>query len=178
MRLKYISQSKKLLVEDLNRAQKRVWKTIQKEFFPDLFSEKESFGKIKKGGSLSKFAPFFDGKGVIRIRSRIKHANLRFERRHPVLLSTKHDMIMTMLRDQHFEPNHEGVEYVRSVIEQKFWIIVLRNALRSVKTSCVFCRKLRAQNKTPFMADSPPERLDYQSYPFTNVGVVISVRLR
>ena len=78
---------------------------------------------------------------------------------------------MTMLRDLHFEHNHEGVEYVRSVIQQKFWIIGLRNALRIVKTSCVFCRKLRAQNKTPFMADLPPERLDYQSYPFTNVGV-------
>ena len=76
-----------------------------------------------------------------------------------------------MLRDLHFEHNHEGVEYVRSVIQQKFWIIGLRNALRSIKSSCVFCRKLRAQNKTPLMADLPPERLDYQSYPFTNVGV-------
>ena len=76
-----------------------------------------------------------------------------------------------MLRDLHFEHNHEGVEYVRSVIRQKFWIIGLRNALRSIKSSCVFCRKLPAQNKTPLMADLPPERLDYQSYPFTNVGV-------
>ena len=78
---------------------------------------------------------------------------------------------MTMLRDLHFEHNHEGIEYVRSVIQQKFWIIGLRNALRSVKISCVFCRKIRAQHKTPFMADLPSERLDYQSYPFTNVGV-------
>ena len=171
LRLKYKSQSKVLLVEELNRSEERVLKMIQKESFPDLFDEKESFGKTKKGGNLSKFAPFFDEKGVIRIRGRIKHANLSFEQRHPVLLSTKHDMVMTMLRDLHFEHNHEGVEYVRSVIQQKFWIIGLRNALRSVKTSCVFCRKLRAQNKTPFMADLPPERPDYQSYPFTNVVV-------
>ena len=76
-----------------------------------------------------------------------------------------------MLRDLHFEHNQEGVEYVRGVIQRKFWIFGLRNALRSIKSSCVFCRKLRAQSKTPLMADLPPERLEYQSYPFTNVGV-------
>ena len=76
-----------------------------------------------------------------------------------------------MLRDLHQEHNHEGVEYVRSVIHQKFWILGLRNALRKIKSQCVFCRKLRAQTKVPFMADLPKERLTYQSYPFINVGV-------
>ena len=36
---------------------------------------------------------------------------------------------------------------------------------------CVFCRKLCAQNKTPLMADLPPERPDFQSFPFTNIVV-------
>ena len=48
LRLKYKSQSKALLVEELNRAEERVLKMIQKESFPDLFDEKESFGKTKK----------------------------------------------------------------------------------------------------------------------------------
>ena len=60
---------------------------------------------------------------------------------------------------------------MRSDIQQKFCIIGLRNALRSIKSSCVFCRNLCAQIKTPFMIDLPPERLDYQSYPFNNAGV-------
>ena len=47
----------------------------------------------------------------------------------------------------------------------------LRNALKSIKSQCVFCRKLRAQTKVPFIADLPAERLDYQSYPFVNVDV-------
>ena len=76
-----------------------------------------------------------------------------------------------MLRYLHHENNHEGVEYVRSVIQQKFWILGLRNALRRIKNNCVFCRKVRAETKAPFMADLPSERLDYKSYPFTNVGV-------
>ena len=47
LRLKYKSQSKVLLVEELNRAEERVWKMIRKESFPDLLSEEESFGKTK-----------------------------------------------------------------------------------------------------------------------------------
>ena len=79
-----------------------------------------------------------------------------------------------MLRDLHLEHNHEGVEYMRSVIQQK---IGLRNALRVIKTSCVFCRKLRAQNKTPLVADLLRERFDYQSYQFYKDGVDFSVLL-
>ena len=63
-------------------------------------------------------------------------------------------MVKTMLRDLHLEHNHEGVEYVRKVIKQTFWIIGFRNALKS---SCVFCRKLHAQNKTQLRADFSPE---------------------
>ena len=40
---------------------------------------------------------------MIRIRGRIKHANLSFQQRHPILLSTKHDMVSVMLRDLHLE---------------------------------------------------------------------------
>ena len=107
---------------------------IQRKSFPELFSDEESFGETGKGESFSKFAPFSDS----------KHANLSFEQRHPVLLATKHDMITTMLPDFHYEHNHEGVGHARSVIQQKFWITGLRNALRSIKSSCVICRKLRA----------------------------------
>ena len=172
LRIKYKSQSKVLLADELQRAETSLLRMIQKETFPEMFKEsRQNPENSKKVGDLSKFSPFFDDTGLIRIRGRIKHANLTFEQRHPILLSTKHEMVGVMLRDLHHENNHEGVEYVRSVIQQKFWILGLRNALRRIKNNCVFCRKIRAETKAPLMADLPLERLDYQSYPFTNVGV-------
>ena len=97
---------------------------IQGKSFPELSSENDSFVRTTKGGISSKFAPLFDEKGVIRLRGHIKHANLSFEQRHPVLLST----------------NHDCVEYEGTVIEPKLWIIWLRNDSRSIKCSCVLCR--------------------------------------
>ena len=86
-------------------------KNIQKESFPEVFGENESFGKSKKGGNLSKIAHCFDEKAVIRIKGNVIHANLKFDQCHPVLLSTKRDMVITMLRDHHFE----GGEFVSNV---------------------------------------------------------------
>ena len=171
LRVKFGSQPKVLLPGELKRAEERVSKLIQRETFPVVHEEKQTFGKTNKVGVLAKFSPFFDNTGIIRVGGRIKHANLSFEQRHPILLSTKHDLVKVLLRDLHLEHNHEGVEYIRSVIQQKFWILGLRNALRSIKSSCVFCRKLRAQINLPLMADLPAERLDYQSHPFTHVGI-------
>ena len=80
-------------------------------------------------------------------------------------------MVNLILQDLRQEHNHEGVEYVRSAIQEEFWILGLRNASRSSTSQCVFRRKLPAQTNVPFMADLPTERFYYQSYPFINVGV-------
>ena len=169
LRVKFSSQSKVLLPGVLKRAGK-VFKLIQQETFPEVHGEKQTFGKTNEVDDMAKFSSFFDDTGKIRVGGRIKHATLSFEQRHLILLSTKHNFLKVLLLDFHLEHNHEGVEYVRSVIQQKFWILGLRNALRSFKSSCVFCRKLRAQINLPLMADLPAERLVYQSYPFTHVG--------
>ena len=169
--MKCKSQSQVLTSDEMQRAEERALKLIQIETFSDFCNRKQDVKKTNKGWNLAKFSPFSDEKGLIRIRGRIKHANLSFEQRHPILLSTRHEMVNLILQDLHQEHNHEGVEYVRSVIQQKFSILGLRKALRKIKSQCVFCRKLRAQTKVPFMADLPTERLDYPSYPFIKVGV-------
>ena len=46
-RLKYRSQSKVLIAEELHGAEEQVLKMIQRESFPKRFSEKECFGKTK-----------------------------------------------------------------------------------------------------------------------------------
>ena len=114
------SQSKVLLPCELELAEEKVLKLSQQKTFPELYDEKQSFGKTSKGVILAKFSPFLVENGLIRIRGRIKHANLSFQQRHSILLSTKHSFVSVMLHDLHLGPNHEGVEYVRSVIQQNF----------------------------------------------------------
>ena len=78
---------------------------------------------------------------------------------------------MLMLKQAHADNNHEGTEYVRSVLQQEYWIMGLRNALRSIKHQCIQCRKVSAQPLQPQMADFPKERLTGTNHPFQNTGI-------
>ena len=93
-----------------------------------------------------------------------------FYAKHPILLHWKHHAVELFLRNEHKNNQHEGTEHVRNIVQQKMWILAIRNSLRSIKNKCVTCRKGRAQTITPVMADLPEERLD-ASTAFTNVGV-------
>ena len=60
---------------------------------------------------------------------------------------------------------------MRHEMQQKFWILGLRNALRNIKIRCVPCRKYSAVVQAPIMADLPRERVEKVDFPFTYVGV-------
>ena len=89
---------------------------------------------------------------------------------HPILLRWIHHAIELFLRDEHKDNQHEGNEHVRNIVQQKMWILGIKNALRSIKKKCVTCRKGRAQTTAPVMVDLPEERLE-ASTNLTNVGV-------
>ena len=71
----------------------------------------------------------------------------------------------------HEDNHHEGTEYVRSLVQQIFWVIGIRNAVRSIKFKCVKRRKLAVQPTQPHMADLPKERVEGNVYPFKSTGI-------
>ena len=77
-------------------------------------------------------------------------------------------MFLEHLHEKHY---HQGVEYLRALIQQKFAIVKLRTTMRTIQTRCVTCRKRKAETLTPIMADLPKERLAFGSRPFTNTGL-------
>ena len=123
-----------------------------------------------KNSIVPQFSPFIDQQGLIRAQGRISNSQLYFETKHPILLHWKHHVVESFLRNEHKNSHHEGTEHVRNIVQQKFWILGIRNALRSSKNKCIRCRKGRAQTKAPVMADLPEERL-VASTVFSNVGV-------
>ena len=93
-----------------------------------------------------------------------------FNAKHPILLHRKHHAVELFLRNEHKDNQYEGTEHVRNIVQQRMWLLGIRNALRSIKNKCVTCRKGRAQTITPVIADLPKERLD-ASTALTNVRV-------
>ena len=76
-----------------------------------------------------------------------------------MILDAKHEAIQLLLEREHQENLHQGTEYLWNVVQQRFWIIGLRNALRSIKYHCVKCRKGGIKAYQPKISDLLPERV-------------------
>ena len=126
--------------------------------------------KIPKNSKILQFSPFIGQQGLIRAQGRVGKSQLSFETKHPILSHWKHHVVELFLQNEHKSSHHEGAEHDRNTVQQKFWILGIRNALRSIKIKCIRCRKGRAQTGAPVMANLHEEQL-VASTVFSNVCV-------
>ena len=115
---------------------------------------------------LNKLSPFLDNQNLKRLKGRLRHADASYEMKHPTLLSAKHAIVEKLIEDAHECNYHEGTEYVRSILQQKYWIIGLRNALRNVKMKRDKCTNQQVGGIQLFMADLPKGEIGRKSFPF------------
>ena len=109
---------------------------------------------------------------MIRARGRLRKAScLSFEQKRPVILSSKHVVVKLFLNDVHISNAHEGVEYLRSIVQQLYWVLGLRSELRRIRLNCVFCTKRAPMISAPMMSDLPSERLGFGSASFAFTGI-------
>ena len=105
--------------------------------------------------------------GLIRSRGRLRKAScLLIEQKHHVILSTKYVVVKMFLNDVHVSNVHGGVEYLRSIVKQLFWVPGFRSQLRRIRLRCVFCTTW-----APMMFDLPSVRLGFGSAPFAFAGI-------
>jgi len=81
-----------------------------------------------------------------------------YNNQNPVLLSAKSKFAIMYARQKHNEC-HLGVSAVAVKVRSKFWIVGLRNLLKSIRTRCVTCRKVDNQKQQQIMGRIPSERL-------------------
>ena len=127
---------------------------------------------VKRSRRIAPLSPFIWPNRLIRLAGRIKRfVEVDFDVKHPIVLDTGHAFVKFFLRHNHVKHHHQGIDYLRAKVQERYTILKLRSSLRSIKSNCVTCRKFRAATNQPIMADLPVERLAYQSPPFTNTGL-------
>ena len=120
-------------VEEREGAQASIFRLLQQEQFAEEMKSLKTEKEIpKKNSKILQFSPFIDKQGLIRAQGRIGKSQLSFETQHPILLHWKHHVVELSLRNEHKNSHHEGTEHVRNIVQQEFWILGLRNALRSM----------------------------------------------
>ena len=157
---------------ELDNAQQRLFYLVQLESFN---TEKKCLLKslpLSKSSKIVEFSPFIGPNGLLRASGRTKQLDVAsFDMKHPILLDSRHPLVRLFLENFHINQCHQGVEYLRALIQQQYAIVKLRPTLRSIVSRCITCRKRKAETLAPMMSDLPRERLAYREPPFRNTGI-------
>ena len=163
-------RNKEITPELLDQAENRIWELVQRENYTKEIASLKKGDSVKSNSKIESLNSFLS-ENLIRTKGRLRHANLTFGGKHPVILPHSHSAVKLNLEFQHKHNLHQGVEHFRAEIQRKLWVTGLRNALRSVKHQCLHCKLKRSKTSMPMMSDLPIVRIKDNLTPFTNTGV-------
>ena len=85
-------------------------------------------GKMSK---LAQFSPFIKPYGLLRASCRTKSLDVAtFDVDYPILLDPRHSLVRLLLEHTHVQHCHQGVDYLRALIQQRLAGVKLRATLK------------------------------------------------
>ena len=139
------------------------------ESFPVELKTLTAGKPIKNSSKIATYSPFIGPAGIIRsIGQIVRLVNTEFNTEHPILLDVRHTLVCLLARSLHHNHFHQGLKYMRSVLNIKYAILELHRILRSIENQCITCRKRKASNIHPIMSNLPVESLGYKQRPFNH----------
>lgn len=139
------------------------------EFAQELESLRRN-ESLPKNSKLLTLNPFIDINNVLRVGGRLQNAEIPMNQRHPMLLPQHHKLTTLIVHNAHIINLHAGNQGMMSYLQKKFWIIRMKDTIRRIVSSCVTCRKLKAETMTQIMANLPSFRVN-PSPPFQHCGI-------
>lgn len=161
-----------LSVDELNESVLMLAKMSQLESFRneyDLLSKNNSYAKLKH--TLGKLNLFIDKNKLIRVGGRIENSSqFSFDKKHPILLSSKHVFTHLLFRYEHKQLLHAPPQLLLYTIRNTWWPVGGRNLAKRIVHNCVTCVRMRGKTLSPIMGNLPEARLE-PGFPFLRCGV-------
>ncbi|XP_074032901.1 uncharacterized protein [Leptinotarsa decemlineata] len=164
--------SGELEVSELNQAEKNLLSRCQEETFSEEMKSLRIHGIVKNTSRLYTLDCFLDEEGLIRLGGRLDNSKLLDEYvKRPIILDPKHKITKLLIFYYHEKFNHHGQDTVFNSMRQKFWILRMRQAIRSCWTNCQKCKNRKSLPKPPIMGQLPTCRIERTVRPFIKTGV-------
>ncbi|XP_070855575.1 uncharacterized protein [Drosophila suzukii] len=176
LRFCHNAQSKKtrsysqLSPEELDNALRCVVKIVQAETFQSDMRAILAENPLPPKSTLRNLTPFLDD-GILRVRGRLKHSNLSFDRKHPIILPQRHFFTELVIQNSHQATLHGGAHLTLAHTRYKFWIPNGRQAVRTILRKCITCFRASPSIGSQLMGDLPVHRVNPPNRPFVATGV-------
>ncbi|XP_018361404.1 PREDICTED: uncharacterized protein LOC108760104 [Trachymyrmex cornetzi] len=160
-----------LSVSELETAKLALVKIVQREWFQDDIHNISKFGAVNRRSPILKLNPFLDANGILRVGGRLRHANLSYNAKHPILIPAQHRLTRLIIIHEHCRLFHAGAQLTLASIRQEFWPCSARNLVRHVINTCVICFRNSPKLSTTLMGDLPEARVKGGTRPFEACGI-------
>ena len=176
LRFIYNSKTKKefrktgrLSTDEYKNAFQKIIKTTQAEvFYKELHALSHKL-PINSKSKLLNLNPFLES-GLLKVGGRLTHAQLPESQKHPVILPRNHPITRLIIREEHVNRMHAGINATLYGVRETFWPIDGRNTTRHIIRQCVRCFRAKPRETNYLMGDLPKNRVSFDR-PFVNVGV-------
>lgn len=157
--------------QELDLSFKRLVAFSQQDSFPHDLKLLRDNQCLNAKSSILSLNPFFDKDDrVLRVGGRLTSSHYQFDKRHPMLLSSKHRLTRLLFQQEHLRLLHAPPQLLLGSIREYVWVVAGRGLARSVWQQCVTCRRVSASTNAPLMAPLPSERVT-PDFPFISVCV-------
>ena len=113
----------------------------------------------------SLFAPirklnvFFNGHGILRVRSRLVNSSTPYDTKYQILLPRRHKFVGILIRKFQIDPNHFRWSYVLAKLRTCFWVIRGQSTIHDYLDWCVYCQIRNAEASSQTMTPLRKEGL-------------------
>ncbi|XP_023309862.1 uncharacterized protein LOC111691384 [Anoplophora glabripennis] len=159
-----------LSATELNDAVTCLVRISPQETFPKDFKNLESQTSVTPKSTLLRLNPFTDNLGILRVGGRLQMSNFGYEKKHPVLLSSKHILTKLLFSHEHIRLLHASPQLLLSSIRESYWPIGGRKLAKQIVHQCVRCFRVKPTQTAPIMGVLPSSRVQ-QKPAFHTVGV-------
>ena len=118
---------------DIENAEFEWIRIAQKE----VSSSKSYFNQLK-----IKFGVIFDNQNILRCGGRLKFSNLRENSKNPTLLLKQSHFSHLVTLFSHLQAKHGGIKDTISQVRSKYWIISIRQLVKSIIKKCFFMSEI------------------------------------
>lgn len=148
----------------------RLVRLIQNEVFSEDLFDLKRYNNVKRGSKLSTLNPFVDSEGILRVGGRLRHANIKFDSKHPILLPYNHPFTELVVTHMHTRNLHPGSQATLSFVRQQFWPLNGKRLVKKIIQRCIPCFKSNPRALQAQMGNLPSSRVT-PSYAFFDTGV-------
>nr|CAI5839781.1 unnamed protein product [Callosobruchus analis] len=119
--------NKSLLIPEIEDATVRLIRLIQSQLLYDDIDHLKRFNCLPKKSKIRCLHPFIDENQILRVGGRLRHSEIPFNHKFPILLPSNHAFVTLLIRYEHSKTLHGGVQTVLSSIRLQYWIINGKN---------------------------------------------------